>query len=409
MARRRTTRLDFGKAEQLPSGRWRARYTWPPTHKPRYNHKAPHTFEARRDAEAWLAAEERAVELDRWTPPADRQAAEKAASLTVTELIDQWLSLPTYKESTRQSHRRKLDNRVLAPSRPGFDSLADVPVSEVDRQRIVKWWGQVQATWPDTGSTNADAYKRLRTAFEYALHELEVISVNPVKVKGAGRAPRPLTRNRPVISMPEAHAIVQHAPDRLTAPVMLLLWTGLRIGELLELRRRDLDGLVGTGAVTVKVRRNAQRIKDPATGKQVMLTLDRPKTDAGNRDLVLPATVAAEVRRHAEDHMAPGPDAFVVTTTRGPRMLSTTFLNRWNPIALAAGRPDITPHDCRRFYGTLLVNSGVVSLEEARRLMGHETIDQLMEYQRASAGYERRAAKAIDDLLLKPDDNSDRH
>lgn len=65
----------------------------------------------------------------------------------------------------------------------------------------------------------------------------------------------------------------------------------------------------------------------------------------------------------------------------------------------AAGRPDITPHDCRRFYGTQLVTEGRVSLEEARRLMGHETVEQLLDYQRAAAGYEKRAAAALDTLV----------
>ena len=53
MARRKRQRREFGSIDQLPSGRWRARYrlddgTW---------RNAPHTFDGVRAAESWLARE----------------------------------------------------------------------------------------------------------------------------------------------------------------------------------------------------------------------------------------------------------------------------------------------------------------------------------------------------------------
>ncbi|MFE1536843.1 tyrosine-type recombinase/integrase [Corynebacterium bovis] len=180
---------------------------------------------------------------------------------------------------------------------------------------------------------------------------------------------------------------------------MMLLWAGLRLGELLELRRKDIRGLTGSELVTLQVRRNAQRMEDPDSHKQVMVSFDTPKTDAGNRDIVLPKTVSNALRTHCRNFVADGLEALIVTTTTGAAMLDTTFRNRFNPVKKAAGRPDISPHDCRRFYGTQLVTEGRVSLEEARRLMGHETVEQLLDYQRAATGYEKRAAAALDALV----------
>ena len=79
--------------------------------------------------------------------------------------------------------------------------------------------------------------------------------------------------------------------------------------------------------------------------------------------------------------------------------MDTSVRTLFDRAAKAAGRPDVTPHDCRRFYGTRLVASRAVSLEEARRLMGHETVEQLMEYQRVADGFGERAAAALDDLI----------
>ena len=58
-----------GQIVRLPSKRYRARYTGPDTRL----HNAPHTFETRPDAEAWLTDERRLVIAGTWSPPRDRQ------------------------------------------------------------------------------------------------------------------------------------------------------------------------------------------------------------------------------------------------------------------------------------------------------------------------------------------------
>lgn len=395
----------FGTIRPTGEGKWSARYQYAGR-----KHSSPEPFLKESHAAAWLEKERGLIRDGDWTPPAERVKAKETASLTVSELIDLWLASPHLKQSTIQSHRQKLNSRVLRESMPGeFDSLADVPVVEVDRKRIQLWWSQVVTCWPEQKSTNSSAYKRLHTAFEHAVNELEIISDNPVKVKGASRVPRSQNRDRPLISLAEAKALADNISPRLRVGVLLLLWSGLRLGELLELRRKDLVGLAKKdGPVTVKVRRNVQRMTDTVTKKQVMVSLSTPKTDAGNRDIVLPSSVSEALREHAREFMAPGAEALVITTQTGAQMMDTNFRNRFNRAAELAGRPDITPHDCRRFYGTRLVSpdhetgrGAPVSLEEARRLMGHETVEQLMEYQRAADGYENRAAEALEEALSR--------
>ena len=58
MARKRS----FASIEQLPSKRWRVRYTGPDG----AIHKAPHTFAARIDAEAYAIAVRRKIDKDQW-------------------------------------------------------------------------------------------------------------------------------------------------------------------------------------------------------------------------------------------------------------------------------------------------------------------------------------------------------
>lgn len=378
-------------------------------------HAATETFTTKTDAHYWLKRERERMELDpdNWAPPkvrAQRAAAERErSSLTVREMCEQWLTTAPLKSSTVSSHRKRLELRVYSTD------LADEPVTDVDRARIRVWWADVQRQWPDTGSTNSYAYKRLRTAFQWAVEEAELLPVNPVRVKGAGTPPRSDIRDRPLITTAEARALAEGVTDRMTVPVELLLWCGLRIGEVLELRRKDIHGLTGDGPVTLRIRRDAVREEEPKvdadgepvmnekTGKQVMrqfmVSHDTPKTSASNRDVGVPAQVAAHLRDHVRDHMGKGPEALVIPTSTGEVMLDTGFRSLMSPGKTLAGRKDVGPHDCRRFYCTLLVNTPGVSLEEARRLVGHEDVSQLMEYQRAASGYATRAATAIDALI----------
>ena len=96
------------------------------------------------------------------------------------------------------------------------------------------------------------------------------------------------------------------------------------------------------------------------------------------------------------------PEALVVSRSNGNQFTQHGFRDRYfSDAKLQAGRPDTSPHSCRRFYGTQLVRlvmAGDLSLDEARRLMGHETVEQLMEYQRAEEGYQERAAGALEKL-----------
>ena len=403
-APRQRSRRSFGAIRQLPSGRFQASYLGPDAAR----HRAPETFAAKTDAEGWLSEERRMIDLGTWSPLEVRQRQAQAETertgLTVRALCDRWLDNGHLKASTAQGHRKMMNMRVLNTS------LADELVVSVTRLRIVEWWAEVQQRWPDTAPTNAYGYKRLKTCFKFAVDN-EVIDANPVSIKGAGVPPRPKTRDRNLITVTEAQRLADGMNERLRVPTQLLVWCGLRIGELLELRRKDIHGLTGTGPVTLRIRRTASRLQDPETRKQVMVSFDTPKTEAANRDLAVPETVAVALREHCRKYVGSSPDALIVTTHTGRIMLDTTFRSDMVRGKRAAGREDITPHDCRRFYATTLVSNGV-NVEDVRRLMGHETVDQVMEYMRSASGYQQRAAAGLDALLSSaestPDDQRDR-
>lgn len=61
---------DFGTIRRRSNGRYQAYYMGPDL----AFHRAPSTFDAKADAEAWLAKERKLLQEDTWTPSRSRRA-----------------------------------------------------------------------------------------------------------------------------------------------------------------------------------------------------------------------------------------------------------------------------------------------------------------------------------------------
>src|ERR1700758_4630265 len=91
----RSTRRRFGRLRQFRSGRWKASYTGPDG----LLYEAPHTFDAREDAEAWLTDRRREIDRELWSPPAtaEQKKAKRKAVVTFGDYSSRWLDSRTVK------------------------------------------------------------------------------------------------------------------------------------------------------------------------------------------------------------------------------------------------------------------------------------------------------------------------
>ena len=76
-------------------------------------------------------------------------------------------------------------------------------------------------------------------------------------------------------------------PERLRLMVTLASWCALRFGEIVELRRGDID----LGDEVIRIRRAAVRTKGGFTSP-------RPKSDAGIRDVAIPPHIIPLIEAH---------------------------------------------------------------------------------------------------------------
>lgn len=369
----------FGKMRRLPSGRWQASYVGPD----RQRHLAPETFKARGDGEQWLVDRQREIALDIWTAP-ELEAADAThagAAVSFAAYADRWLATRMVKgrpvrPRTREHYRQLLDTHIL----PTFGKQ---PVATITMGQVDKWYAGTAA---DTPTTRAHAYSLLRTILETARERDRLIEVNPCVIRGAGTAARK-SRTRPA-TLEELSTIVDVMPDRFQAMVLLACWGALRFGELVELRRRDIDVKNGV----VRVRRAAVRVQG---GWQV----GDPKSDAGQRDVAIPPHIMPVIEHHLAEHVGSDRDAMLFPADHGGHLQPSTLYRHWYKARAAAGRDDLRWHDLRHTGAVLAAMTGATLAELMSRL-GHSTPAAAMRYQHAAQGRDRQIADALSRLAI---------
>lgn len=376
---RTRSRRGFGRVRKLPSGRVQAAYAGPD----RQVHTAPTTFSTTLDAEGWLRDERRLIELDEWTPPADRQAVRRVRGLTLDEYSKEWLSHrrnrhgEPLKPRTKDLYQKLLDQHIL----PTFGAL---PLRAITEAMVDDWFERLL---PEAPTRRAHTYALLSTIMKSAASAKPkpLIAANPCRITGASKVDRTF---EPTPATPaELATLAEAMPEKYRLLVLLGSWCGLRFGELAELRRRDLD----PKALTVKVERAVVWLN----GSTIVGT---PKSRAGRRTVAIPPHLADDVRRHLAQHAQPGRDGLLFPNAAGTGHIHpSTVMKPFRKAREAAGRPDLRIHDLRHTGATLAAQSGA-TLRELMVRIGHSTPDAAMRYQHAAAERDKAIAAALSEM-----------
>lgn len=371
-------RRGFGRIRRWRSGRYGAGYVGPDT----ALHWSEQTFETKDAAVLWLAQERRQLETDpdTWLPPRDRQAAadtaraaaEAALPPTFAEYSNGWLESRPLKPRTVAEYRKLLDAHLLPTlGRHRLDALTPA---------IVRNW--YTAMGPNRPTRRAHAYGLLRTILATAMAE-QLVGMNPCTIRAGGSA-KTVHKAQPA-TLEELAAIVEHMPERLQLAVLIAAWCGLRQGEILELRRRDID----LTARVIRVRRAVTRVAG------VSPIVGAPKSDAGVRDVAIPPHLVPEFERHLSSRVLFGRDALLFVGRDSGEQLASSTLYRWfYPAREAAGRKDLRWHDLRHTGATLAAATGATLAELMNRL-GHSTVGAAMRYQHAAQDRDQAIAEAL--------------
>jgi integrase len=344
---------------------------------------------ARKDAEALLAKRLNELAHGRYVAPTVE---------TVASYAEHWLTniAPADRCATTVERYATLIRAHILPG------LGKVPLQKLDGPMLDRFYARLRKEGRRDGKGLASMTLR------HVHRLLSQLLSSAVKAKKLPKSPMTDLQTKPskakakkvdVLDDAELAKLLDHLRGNwFYLPSLLAACTGLRRGEVLGLRWRDLDFAKGT----LTVAQSAEVI-----GGKVVMTA--PKTERSRRTIELPASVLPELTLHRKEQaerrlrlgLGKDRDGLVFTNSLGsviaPEVLSVTFTRA----VVAIGIKRITFHALRHGHITALLRAGVpVHVVSARAGHARPSIT-LDTYAHLLTGDDSAAAKIADALLRK--------
>jgi integrase len=194
--------------------------------------------------------------------------------------------------------------------------------------------------------------------------------------------------------------------ERLRASFILALGSGVRLGELLALRWKDVDFNKGI----ISINRTVKRTKtfDNEENKSVLL-IQEPKTKSGKRQIPLPASVITELKEHRklqlQERLLAGllyiDNDLLFSTEIGKLLEPSNFIRKFKSLIKKAGLENVNFHALRHSYATRLLEENEHP-KVVQELLGHSDIKlTLNTYSHVMPEIKIAAANKIDHLFNK--------
>jgi len=362
-----------GSIVKRADGRWMARVTLSDgTRKTLY-------AKTRREAARRLTAALR--DQDNGLPAvSDRQ--------TLAQFLNSWLASTRYKLRPRTWTRREEYVRLHV-----IPVLGSLPLARLTAQLIEALYAQKIEEGLST-TTVHHLHAVLHRALESALR-LGLVQRNVAHLVDP---PRIAHHEMITLSPEQARQFLAAAEgERLEALYVLALSTGMRAGELLALRWRD----VNLDSASVHVRATLQQTS-------AGYNFAEPKTARSRRQIALSSTAVDVLRRHLEQQVAERKRmgsawedlGLVFPNTVGRPLDNVNLLRYWfHPLLEHAGLPRMRFHDLRHTAATLLLGRGV-NPKIVSEMLGHASVAITLDiYSHVMPHMQQQAAQAMDDTL----------
>ncbi len=323
---------------------------------------------------------------------------------TVAQYLSGWLE-DVVKRGVRPETHKSYEQVVRIYIEPWIGNLLLAKLSTTEVRSMVNHL-------EDTGlSTRTVQYAHavLRKALNVAVADQLVIR----NVAALVKPPRVITKEVQPLPPEEARRFLEAVQgDRLEGLYTVAVSLGLRQGESLGLRWRDIDLEKGS----LRVRYALQRLKDGSGTIEIHLV--EPKTKQSRRTIDLPnvtrAALISHRERQAEDRTLCGSgwitpevhceghpqrvDDFVFTTTIGTPLEGCNLTKRFQKILKACGIAHHRFHDLRHTAATLLSVQGVHP-KGIQAVLGWENMAMVGRYTHFVDELRKDAAAKMDDVL----------
>jgi len=251
----------------------------------------------------------------------------------------------------------------------------------------------------DDRNLSKNSLQRLRSHLAAALTEAERRDWVHRNVAQLARVPSSHTKELRSLTPEQARDLLDAADGhRFEAALVIGLTRGLRPGEILGIRWRDVE---------LENEPPILRIRQAVKRENNRLRLGEPKTPKSKRTLVLPAAAVEALRQHRtrqnRERLSNGDvwqdNDLVFSTEIGTLVDPSNFRREFKKLTRTAGLGDWSPYELRHSAVSLLVAAGV-PLDQVADLAGHKDAKTLLGVYRHQITEAIDAGSAIADGLI---------
>ena len=282
--------------------------------------------------------------------------------------------------------------------------FGDVPIKDIrsaDLQDYLIDQSRCNDTTGQPSAHNTLAARRIVAISVYRLAiDNRVIEHNPAIATKIPKT-KPAEERRALTA--EEQRWIEDTPHRAQTAAMIMMYAGLRRGELIPLLWSDID----LQSAVIHVNKSVER---PSVGRRFVIK-QGGKTNAAVRDVVIPQKLVKYLAAQPRDTL------LVTTNTHGQMHSTASWECMWNSYLKELNRkyggfderfgvpadamtiPNITAHWLRHTYATMLYLS-VVDVLTAMRQLGHTDISTTLGiYTHLDDQYKTRAMDKLDKYL----------
>lgn len=311
---------------------------------------------------------------------------------TVAEFLDEWLAFvkPSVSPKTHERYA-EICQKSLAPL------IGDVVLAKLKTDRIDGAFSKAltEGRRDGQGGLAPRTVHHMRRVLIKALGQAvtwERLSRNPA----TATTPPKVERQKMLAYDAEQTAALLEAfrPTRMFVPVLLAVMCGLRRGEIIALRWKNIE--LGDNLRLISIVESAEQTKDGIRFKE-------PKSGRA-RTVALSSTVLSELKAHrarqAEEQLRlglrPDGDSFVVAQIDGTPLQPRSLTHEWVRLIGKTELPRIRFHDLRHTHASQMLAAGVHPKIASERL-GHSTIGITLDlYSHVMPGMQADAAEQVD-------------
>lgn len=295
-------------------------------------------------------------------PDADKGAFVDRSRLTVAQMMEYWLDTevqPRLRAKTAYDYGVTIKNHILP-------ELGAVPIQKLTADRLLKFYADKGAAGVGSRTIRL-CHLHLRQALRQAIR-LDLVARN---VADLVSPPKGQPREMKVWTDEQARTFLAVAGNSRYGPIWILaLATGMRKGELLGLRWRDVD-----------FERRMLQVRQTVGQLRGRIEFKPPKTKSSLRTISLPAEVITLLReqrqRQSERRLALGEawndHDLVFTVGNGNPIHPDNVRHDFERLVREANVPMIRIHDQRHTHVTLAILAGA-NLKALSEAVGHRDI-----------------------------------